>query len=308
MDPKPITFDVSEAVGEPAQLAGSYFAAGGPAGDRPLLVCLPGGTYTRGYWDLQGPGHAGYSFARAAAGEGFPVVTLDSLGTGESTRPARDIELTDQAAAAAAAVAQIPEVLGVATPAVAVGHSMGGYVSMLQQAAFGSYAGLAILGTTNGAVGQLDLPPEMIEAAATPDGRAALVDQMASGIPDRYVTGDRGPLRSWFHLSDVPDELIAADEAATLTVVPRRCAAGSTVPGITAEAAAAVTVPVLLAYGEVDVSTDPHGEPAFFGASPDVTLYLLPGSGHCHNLAGTRHRLWDRLLWWCETAVTPTLG
>ena len=232
MDPKPITFDVSEAVGEPAQLAGSYFAAGGPAGDRPLLVCLPGGTYTRGYWDLQGPGHSGYSFARAAAGEGFPVVTLDSLGTGESTRPARDIEMTDQAAAAAAsAVAQIPEVLGIATPAVAVGHSMGGYVSMLQQAAFGSYAGLAILGTTNGAVGQLGLPPEMIEAAATPEGRAALVDQMAAGMPDPYLAGDRAPLRSWFHLADVPDELIAADEAATLTVVPRRCAAGSSVPG-----------------------------------------------------------------------------
>jgi pimeloyl-ACP methyl ester carboxylesterase len=308
VDPKPITFDVSEAVGEPAQLAGSYFAAGGPAGDRPLLVCLPGGTYTRGYWDLQGAGHSGYSFARAAAGEGFPVVTLDSLGTGESTRPARDIELTDQAAAAAAAVAQIPEVLGIATPAVAVGHSMGGYVSMLQQAAFDSYAGLAILGTTNAAVGQLDLPPEMIEAAATSEGRAALVDQMASSMPDPYVRGDRTALRSWFHLPDVPDELIAADEATTLTVVPRRCAAGSTVAGITADAAAAVTVPVLLAYGEVDVSSDPHAEPAFFIASPDVTLYLLPGSGHCHNLAGTRHRLWDRLLWWCETAVTPTLG
>ena len=211
MDPKPITFDVSEAVGEPAQLAGSYFAAGGPAGDRPLLVCLPGGTYTRGYWDLQGPGHSGYSFARAAAGEGFPVVTLDSLGTGESTRPARDIEMTDQAAAAASAVAQIPEVLGIATPAVAVGHSMGGYVSMLQQAAFGSYAGLAILGTTNAAVGQLGLPPEMIEAAATPEGRAALVDQMAAGMPDPYLAGDRAPLRSWFHLPDVADELIAAD-------------------------------------------------------------------------------------------------
>jgi pimeloyl-ACP methyl ester carboxylesterase len=308
MDPKPITFDVSDAVGEPARLAGSFFAAGGPAGDRPLLVCLPGGTYTRGYWDLHAPGHTGYSFARAAAGEGFPVVTLDSLGTGESTRPDRDIDLSDQGAAAASAVAQIPAVLGLDTPAVAVGHSMGGYVAMLQQAASASYAGLAILGTTNGAVGPLELPPELIAAAATTEGRAALIEQILPAFPDPYMTGDRAPLRSWFHLDDVPDDLIDVDDATTLTVVPRRCGAGSTVPGITADAAAAVEVPVLLAYGEVDVSVDPHAEPAFFRSSSDVTLYVLPRSGHCHNLAGTRHRLWDRLLWWCETAVTPTLG
>jgi pimeloyl-ACP methyl ester carboxylesterase len=308
MDPKPITFDVSDAVGEPAHLAASYFAAGGPAGDRPLLVCLPGGTYTRGYWDLQAPGHAGYSFARTAAGEGFPVVTLDSLGTGESTRPERDIDLADQAAATASAVSQIHEVLGIATPAVAVGHSMGGYVAMLQQAASNSYAGLAVLGTTNQAIAPLHLPAEVIEAATSAPGRAALLDQMVEGIPDPYVAGDRAALRSWFHLDDVPDDLIAADEAATLTVVPRRCAAASTIPGITAESAAAVEVPVLLAYGEVDVSPDAHAEPAFFTSSNDVTLYVLARSGHCHNLAGTRHRLWDRLLWWCETAVTPTLG
>jgi pimeloyl-ACP methyl ester carboxylesterase len=308
MDPRSISFDVSDAVGEPAQLAGSFFAAGGPAGDRPLLVCLPGGTYTRGYWDLQVPGHTGYSFARTAAGEGFPVVTLDSLGTGESARPDREIDMADQAAAVAAAVAQIPAELGVATPAVAVGHSMGGYVAMLQQAASASYAGLAILGTTNQAVGPLQLPPEVVAAAATSEGRAALLDQVAAGMPDPYVAGDRTPLRSWFHLDDVPVEVIDADEATTLTVVPRRCAAGSTVPGITADAAAAVEVPVLLAYGELDVSPDPHAEPAFFRASRDVTLFVLPRSGHCHNLAGSRHRLWDRLLWWCETAVTPTLG
>jgi len=308
MDPKAITFDVSEAVGEPAQLAGSYFAAGGPAGDRPLLVCLPGGTYTRGYWDLQAPDHAGYSFARTAAGEGFPVVTLDSLGTGESTRPEREIDLADQAAAVASAVAQIPERLGVATPAVAVGHSMGGYVAMLQQAASTSYVGLAVLGTTNQAVAALHLPEEVVRSAGTQEGRAALVDQVAAGIPDPYVAGDRSAMRSWFHLGDVPDDLVTADEATTLTVVPRRCAAATTVPGITVEAAATIAVPVLLAYGEVDVSPDPHAEPAFFPRSPDVTLYLLARSGHCHNLAGSRHRLWDRLLWWCETAVTPTLG
>jgi len=29
-----------------------------------------------------------------------------------------------------------------------------------------------------------------------------------------------------------------------------------------------------------------------------VTLVVLPGSAHCHNFAGTREVLWDRLANW----------
>ena len=308
MDPRPITFDVSDRLGEPTQLAGTYFPAVGDRADRPVLVCLPGGTYTRGYWDLQVPDREGYSFARAAAGHGFAVVTLDNLGTGESTRPDHDIALADQAAAAAAVVARLPERLGLQGPAVAVGHSMGGYLAMVQQANHRSYAGLAILGTTNQAVKPLELPPEMVEAAATPEGRAVLIEQVASAIPDPYVESDRTPMHPWFHLDDVPSDVIEADDARTLTCVPRRCAAESTVPRVTADAAATIEVPVLLAYGDVDVSPDPHAEPAFFPRSGDVTLYVLDRSGHCHNMAGTRQRLWDRLLGWCEAAIRPGAG
>ena len=303
MDPKPITFDVSDRFGEATTVAASWFAPEGPAGDRPVLVCLPGGTYTRGYWDLRVPGHPGYSFARVAAGEGFGVLTLDALGTGESSRPDRDVDLAAQAGAAESALNQLPTVLGIDRPAIAVGHSMGGYLALTQHGAHGSYAGLAILGTTNLAVAPLDLPPELVAAAATPAGRDVVVDQIASGMPDLYIEGDRAPMRSWFHLPDVAEEVVAADDAATLTVVPRRCAAQSSTPGVTLDAASRARVPVFLAYGEVDVSPDPRADAACYCSSPDVTLYLLAGSGHCHNMATTRHRLWDRLLGWCASAI-----
>ena len=102
--------------------------------------------------------------------------------------------------------------------------------------------------------------------------------------------------------------MIDADDATTTTVVTRRSAMQSSVPGITAEAATEIEVPVFLGYGEVDVSTDPHAEPAFFSRSPDITLYLLAGSGHCHNMAATRRVLWERLLDWCDAVATPVLG
>ena len=52
----PVRFDVSSAVGERASLAATYYPArGGTAAA--VLVCLPGGTYSREYWDLDIAGH-----------------------------------------------------------------------------------------------------------------------------------------------------------------------------------------------------------------------------------------------------------
>jgi pimeloyl-ACP methyl ester carboxylesterase len=302
MEPEALTFEVVVGSGAVTMAAWWYAARTRPA-PSPVLVCLPGGTYDHGYFDLDVPGHDGYSFARAAAGRGVPVLAVDHLGTGASDRPAAEVHLADQADAVAAVLDQLPARVGRGGPFVAVGHSMGGYVAMLQQARHGSYDALAVLGTTNGPVAPLGLPPEVVAAATTLEGRAALVEQFLAGIPERYVEAPRDAMGSWFHLDDVPAEVVQADDASTLTCVPRACAAESTVPGVTAEAAAAVTVPVLLAYGDTDVSLDPHAEPGAFRSSRDVTLLVLAGSGHCHNMAADRHRLWGRLFSWCESVV-----
>lgn len=308
VEPQLLTVDITTSEGEDALLAASWFEPVPGSPPRPTLVCLPGGTYTRGYFDLEVPGHPGYSFARIAAEEGFGVLTLDQLGTGASSRPDAEVGLTDQADAVAATLDRLRHQGVLDPPLVAVGHSMGGYVAMRQQASHRSYDTLAILGTTNREVAPLSLPPEAVALAATPDGRAALVARALAAMPDRYVDGERSPMRRWFHLDDVPSEVIEADDAATLTCVPRLAGAESTVPGITVDDAAAIEVPVLLAYGEVDVSPDPHAEPTCFARCPDLTLVVLPGSGHCHHMAGTRRQLWDRILGWTESVVGPGGG
>ena len=70
------------------------------------------------------------------------------------------------------------------------------------------------------------------------------------------------------------------------------------VPGHTDAEKASVTVPVLLAFGDHDLTDDFEGNAARYRSSKDVTLFVLPGSAHCHNQAGTRVLLWARVAAW----------
>jgi alpha-beta hydrolase superfamily lysophospholipase len=301
--PVTLRIDVSAAVGEPAEVLVTYFAPAGSGPARAVLACLPGASYNHRYYHLLVPGHPGYSFAEDAAARGFGVAAFDLLGTGASSRPERDVDLVDQAATTAEAVSQLPELIGHDGPILGIAHSMGGYVAMLQQAAHRSYAGLGLLGTSNQPVRTREMTPEFIAAAATAEGRAELIEQLQASMPERFVLMDRSSTRSWFHLDDVPPAVLDADTDETLTVFPRRCGAQASVPGNSIHAAAAIEVPVLLAYGALDLSPAPHKEPEFFPSSRDVTLYVLSGSAHCHNMARTRQRLWDRLARWYDTVV-----
>jgi len=100
-----VEVDVSSAVplDGPHRVVTWVFAPFEPAARVPLLVCLPGGSYTKAYWHLEVPGHPGYSFAEHMARRGMLVVAVDHLGTGESS-VARAIDLTPGVVAGANAV------------------------------------------------------------------------------------------------------------------------------------------------------------------------------------------------------------
>jgi pimeloyl-ACP methyl ester carboxylesterase len=298
----PLRFDVSQAIGEQASLAATYYPARRRDAAPALLVCLPGGTYSREYWDLEVAGHSGYSFAEFATENGYSVLTIDPLGTGESSKPACDFDFTDIAAALACAVTAVPGATGDHSPPVAVAHSLGGYLAITQQALFGGYAGLAILGCTNQHVAPLNLDPAFIARADTSDGRAALAREILSALPDAYFEGPREHMQSWFHLDDVPADVVEADSVTAKSVVPRIFGTAM-IPGVVAEHAALIDVPVLLGYGVVDVSPDPHAEAARYRSSPDITTVVLADSAHCHNMASSRVWLWRRLLAWTEVAI-----
>jgi hypothetical protein len=76
------------------------------------------------------------------------------------------------------------------------------------------------------------------------------------------------------------------------------------IPGVVAEHAARIEVPVFIGYGVVDVSPDPRAEAGLYCRSPDITTVVLADSAHCHNMASSRHRLWRRLLGWAASMTS----
>ena len=99
-------------------------------------------------------------------------------------------------------------------------------------------------------------------------------------------------------LSDVPAAVLATTaERENLPVSLALAAQSADCAGVAA-VAAAIETPVFLAFGEKDTSSTPHQEPSCYKGAKDVTLFVLKGSAHCHNFAGSRVRLWDRMLQW----------
>lgn len=229
-------------------------------------------------------------------------VPLNPLGTGESSRPASDFDFRDIAASLACAVSALPRLTGNRGSPVAVAHSLGGYLAITQQSLFSSYVGLAVLGCTNQHVAPLNMDADFIARSATAEGRAELARQILSALPQPYFEGPREHLQSWFHLPDVPADVVAADAVTAKSVVPRVFGTAM-VPGVVAEHAARIDVPVLIGYGVVDVSPDPRAEAALYRNSPDITTVVLAASAHCHNMASSRQRLWRRLLNWTATVT-----
>lgn len=282
-------------------LATSTWPASG-SHPKAVLVCWPGGSYSRDYWDMHLDGFEGYSFAEHLAARGFTVVTIDPLGVGESSRPT-DVDavtLETMAAAAAEAVRVVrTTIAGESVPVIGVGHSLGACLTIVEQAMFGSYDAIVNLGFTHGA--KITHTPE-----APDDGREAIelaVEQAKGFFLDQwdngYALAPREPNHGWLHDPDVPTEIIAEDDRRA-SAWPRLSYVGALMAGHSATYAAQVTVPVLLGFGEHDVPEHPHDDVAFYRSSPDVTLTVLPGSAHCHNFAGTRAMLWDRLAAWAD--------
>jgi pimeloyl-ACP methyl ester carboxylesterase len=273
-------------------------------GPVPLLFCLPGGTYTKAYWHLEVPGRSGYSFAGHMAAKGMLVVAVDHLGTGESSRHLRAVELTPDvvAGANAAALSDVLKRAGDGTLAgtgpidlsrtVGVGHSMGAMLAIFQQSLYGGFDAIASLGY--GTIG-----PIVDWADGGPPSHEAIMALARSGALDEPFMADRAmpPMRRHFYWDDVPDDVIAADDLSN-THVPGVCGPLSIVPFIASDHAGRVTCPVFVGLGERDSTSSHYDEPRAYRSSQDVTLFVLPRSAHCHNSAGTRHRLWDRLAAW----------
>ena len=274
----------------------------------------PGGGYNRRYFDLQLPGREGYSEAEFHVAAGAIFVACDHLGVGDSAIPEGAFGHPDTARANAAVARTVLEGLKLGTlvpglPAiadpfpVAMGQSYGGLLLTHLQAEHGVFRGVVMLGWSGICTEVKDMSGESnVATPAELEGTEALRE------------GLNHPYRRSFHYDDVPEDIVAEDMLgypfrigvpvpawASIHMpggprfAPERGPLG---PGVVTEEAAAITVPVFIANGEIDTAADPRAEPTAYAASPDITTMILPRASHMHNFAGTRAILWKRLENW----------
>jgi pimeloyl-ACP methyl ester carboxylesterase len=318
--PHEFVLDVSNELPfeEPVSLAASVHVADAQSEPpRAVLICWPGGSYGRAYWDMRIPGHAGYSFAEHMTAQGFVVVAVDHLGVGASSRPADGdrVNFETMSAAAASFVTQVRSMLAeeaedlggralASVPIIGVGHSLGACLTVVTQARHRCYDAVALLGFTHGdkevAVGAAGAAEradtesdQVLRETAIEQARAFFADTW----DDVYGLAPRAPHHSWLHDPDVPAAVIAADDAQAVRW-PRQAYVEALLKGHSARFAAELDCNVFLAFGDHDVPPAPHADVGFYPRSPDVTLFILRNSAHCHNFASTRAQLWDRIGLW----------
>jgi alpha-beta hydrolase superfamily lysophospholipase len=274
-----------------------------------LIVCSPGGTYSRGCADLVVPQRIGYSMAAHLSKCGHYVLAVDTLGTGSSVRPENGDLVTMDAAAAALADASsvarkmLAEASGPRITVIGLGHSLGGAITVAAQAQAEPFAALAVLGYSPA---WRSVPAAGRPGTHTAPLRQAVLAELTEADPalwsSSYVRFDREGTRDFNHWPDVPaDVVVAADD--DQVPVPRGLAVDFGMTGPASHAAAQVRVPLFLGFGERDATDKPHAEPGHYPASRDVTLHVLAESGHCQYTASGRQRLWNRIDRWITSVI-----
>lgn len=277
------------------------------------LFCLPGGALARGYYDLQAEGD--FSFAAHMAARGFIVVTLDPLGVGDSSRPSDGFELTPDIVASANARAvdaiRAELIAGRLTGAplphlrtVGVGHSMGAMLTAIQQAQHGGHAALVQFGFSTQGLSAALSAEEQAYSGDPAGARENLVRLARLRSTDPYPLIPRSQQGRELFAGDAADRRGVEALNGVRANLLLTCGLFSMIPGSCAPECARIDVPVFLALGDRDFAGPPHEIPANYPASPDVTLMVLPATGHSHFLFDSRRHLFERVEGWCQ-AVLP---
>jgi pimeloyl-ACP methyl ester carboxylesterase len=253
------------------------FLARGEAG-RPLLVCIPGGSYNARYFDV--PGH---SFVQAAIEGGFSVAALNRPGYEDSTPLSRPTF----AGNADALVAAIDDLWSKAkdgcTGVVLVGHSMGGAIAIHIASRPRPWP---LLGIAISAI-HYDAPEAVTQA-----WNSMPADISIEFSPEQRVQFMYGPTETY------DGSVVAAASAASSPIPVAELL--EVVDGWTRDfsaIAAAVDVPVHYGLSEHEQLwiSSPAGVDAFaaaFTGAPSVSAHQVLGVGHNidHHHAGSQYR------------------
>ena len=332
-----IEIDVSSVAGlnGPVRAVGTAVYSPEAICEDPIVAfALPGAGYNRNYFTFDMPGSTQGGQAGWHARRGWVFVAIDTLGVGDaSLADAADLDLIRLAAVNDLAVSSLleqmkagvtfPDLPAIADPVVlGIGQSMGGGLTIVQQAYHDSFDGIAVLGfsalwtSTRTRPGAMPAGvPYLARDRALPrpdprnhDQRCALAANRTllnlQTNPDLYPGHAETPPGWHFHFDDVPAEIRESDlsQAGEPPLWRSTSVPGAVfhmlAPGALGPEAAAIVVPVLSAFGERDVSEDPRLEHKAFRHAVDFSSFICPRMGHMHNFASTRELLWTRIHHW----------
>jgi alpha-beta hydrolase superfamily lysophospholipase len=305
--PAQVTFEVSipsSASEQRAQLAAwIYPPMKVSSSQSPWIWCIPGGTYTgRAYYNRQVPSET-YSMAHYLASHDIGCVIMDNPGTGDNQLDHLSLsgeQLTPEWYAAL--YNQVVEIfrqrltrgtlLASLSPApeatiIGCGHSMGGCILSATQGTYHSFDAVILLGWTQGTVDLHSPTPFTLPADAVKNGFLSPAASRRQGVHELFFS------------ERVPADLIEADDADAVSIPVGMLGILNT-PGVVAEHAARITTPVLLSFGEIDVSQDPRAETTFYRSAEDIMLLIQNSAHHCANFEPSRFVLWSKIADWCQ--------
>jgi pimeloyl-ACP methyl ester carboxylesterase len=271
-----VNFAVTLSDGNTYTIAGFLYYQGSFR-NRPLQVLVHGGTYNHNYWDVPTINGRSYSYARFMAEEGYALLAIDQLGTGESSKPDGDFVTLNETALS------LHQVLGQMRSGnnplayafqqiVLVGHSFGSINAILVQGTYHDADALVVTGLGH-VPHQLPIPPDLI---------AQLANFPYFPLP--------APARSaLFYYSPAADPDVIAYDNLSLADLLTRGQLFTTFAAVfnpAADHVGAVTGPVLVQLGENDAlwpSAYAGGEAAYWTSASSITVESLPAVGHAFN-------------------------
>jgi pimeloyl-ACP methyl ester carboxylesterase len=289
-------------------LAGELWAPtrNGPLDGR-VFCCVPGGGMSRRYWNLRPPGadsdDRSYSMAEYVADRGGWVLALDPPGVGESPSPEDGWTLTPAVLAdvMAAGFDDALGRLGSLRP-IGVGHSMGALLTVHIQARHHRYGALALLGFASRGLPEALSPQELAYQPQQDPSYRELVEltRARHRAPLRYGRNGDGA-RTQFLMAGATERRGRAALSEARSALLAVAGLASMIPEGSRAQLEAIDVPVFLGVGEHDITGPSHQIPASFPHCNDITLFVVPDTGHNHNAADNRALLWERLVSWSSS-------
>lgn len=298
-------------VGLPHTMYGRLCVPAG--GANTVQVLVPGASYRGVYWDI-GLAPETRNFRRAMNDAGYATLTIDRLGTGQSSAPPSVVvtALTEAGAVHQVVTALRSGALGPGfTKVIVGGHSLGSAIAVIEAATYHDVDGVLVTGMTHH-LNLLGTAP--IAATLAP----ALLDPAFAGrvLDPGYLTTLPGTRFSSMHAPAPYNAAVAQYDEATKDVVAATEVGDAALFGSVAPYSILIDVPVLTVVASRDPvvcgllatncgssATLLQAELPFYAPATHLRAYLLNGYGHALNYAPNAPDYFNVVVQWADGMV-----